>query len=382
MRLITLSNRAFLGAVALGAAAFCATPSSAVTLRQQWMPDQQLTYETTLTGTATLLADDESPQPWAGLPTDFHVRGNAAMTLNTLAADEAGVGTVALSLGDSRLRAQGFGQIFEVTVRNGQVAALMNGKASESAKAINNVAEPNWALRVTPEGLIQGTATLNKPGRAPQAGNNLPGAVAAPFDLAGAAQSWMLRAFPALWPQGDVKTGDSWTAPITVPLPPAAAKANEAAPPSPTPLRIGEITFTLRGEEEVAGRKAQRVALSGAFDVDAAKAKTINDATRNSAPVTAPAIPTPGPKKNEPFTTQELADAKQKITGDLWLDIASGQLMRADLTMQTHLHSKGIIKNKAGRTRPTEDWADFTGALQMQLRKVSYASAGQSGAAK
>lgn len=373
MPFIFLSNRMLLGAAALSAAAFCATPAHAVTLRQQWTPDQQLGYETTLTGTATLLADDESPQPWAGLPTDFHVRSNAALTLNTLAADAAGVGTVAVGVGDSRLRAQGFGQIFEVTVRDGQVTALMNGKPSESAKAVSAIASPDWALRMTPQGLIQGVVALKA---APKTSAN----DVAPFDVAGAAQSWMLRALPSLWPNGDVLIGDSWTAPIAVPLPPAAAKANEAAKPLAAPLRIGEITFTLRGEEEIAGRKAQRVALSGGFDVDAAKAKIIHDATRSAS--SAVAIPAPGVKKNEPFTTQELADAKQKMTGDLWLDTNSGQLVRAELTLQTHLHSKGIIKNKAGRTRPTEDWADFKGTMKVELRKVSYASVEQSATPK
>ena len=317
MLFTSLPNLALLSAAALSVAAFCATPAHAVKLRQQWTPGQQLGYETTLTGTATLLADDESPQPWAGLPTDFHVRSNAALTLNTLAADAAGVGTVAVGVGDSRLRAQGFGQIFEVTVRDGQVTALMNGKPSESAKAVSAVASPDWALRVTPEGLIQGVVALKA---APKTSAN----EVAPFDMAGAAQSWVLRALPSLWPKDDLPIGASWTAPINVPLPPAAAKANQAEKPLPAPLRIGEITFTLRGEEEVAGRKAQRVALSGAFDVDAGRAKIISDATRSSLPA-APALP-PGAKKNEPSTTQELADAKQKMTGDLWLDANSGQI--------------------------------------------------------
>ena len=377
MPLTSLSNRALVSAVALCATAFCATPSHAVTLRQQWTPGQQLSYDTTLSGTATLLADDESPQPWAGLPTEFRVRGHSALTLNTLATDAAGIGTLALGVGDSRLRAQGFGQIFEVTARDGQVTALMNGKASESAKAINDVAASNWALRVTPEGLIESLVAAKPALKTPQAGNNAPGgAVTAPFDLAGAAQSWMLRALPSLWPKNDVQIGASWTAPIAVPLPPALPKATGAAPAPPAPLRIGEVVFTLRGEEEVAGRKAQRVALSGAFEIDAAKAKIIGDTARSSVP--APAIPAPGTKKNAPFTTQELADAKQKLSGDLWLDANSGQLMRADLTVQTHLHSKGTIRNKAGRTRPTEDWADFNGTVKMELRKVSYANAEQS----
>ena len=353
-------------------AAFCAA-AGAVTLRQQWTPGQQLGYETTLTGAMTLLADDESPQPWAGLPTDFRVRGNSSLALETLAADAAGVGTVALRVGDSRVRAQGFGQIFEVTIRDGQVTALTNGKPAESPKAMRAVAEPDWAMHLTPDGRLAGVIALKVPPQTPPEAARKPlGAADTPFDLASAAQSWMLRAFPALWPPGEVKIGESWTMPIAVPLPPARPKANETAPPPLPPLRIGDATFTLRGEEEIAGRKAQRVALSGAFDIDAAKAKIIGDATRAASPETAPVAP---PKKNVPSTTLDLADAKQKFTGDLWLDTASGQLVRAELAMQIHAHSTGVIKNKAGRTRPTEDWADFDGTLQMQLRKVSYESA-------
>jgi hypothetical protein len=108
--------------------------------------------------------------------------------------------------------------------------------------------------------------------------------------------------------------------------------------------------------------------------VDANKAKTLSDAARENLPAK------PADNKNAATAPTTLADAKQKLTGDLWLDTASGQLVRVEMAIQTQLHTKGEVKNKAGKTRPTENWADFDGALQMQLRKVSYANGTPEGA--
>jgi hypothetical protein len=346
---------ALLALITLGA------PSHAVTLRQKWVPGQQLLYDMTVSGTMTLLDDDESPQPWAGLPMDFRVRGNGAANLETLSVDDAGIGTIVLRGGDSQVRAVGLGQVIEFSVKNGLATALMNGKPVEGDTGQHNVADPNFALRLGPRGRLEGTVELRK-------GAKTDGAL--PFDFMSSLQSWMLQSVPTLWPEGDVKEGDKWTAPLAVPLPPRAKDTPRE------PLNAGQVTFTLRGVEDVGGRKAQRVALAGGFDIDAAKAKILNEAAADAAREAKP--PTP-PKTNKPAggarkQTRGLADAKEKLSGDLWLDTATGQIVRAELKAEGRIHTAGTITNKAGKTRPTETWADFDGSTQFQLRRVTYAS--------
>lgn len=342
-------------------------PIRAVTLQQKWVPGQQLGYDATVNGTLTLLDDDESPQPWAGLPIDFKVRGNGALTLDTLSVDEAGIGTVVLRSGDSQIRAMGFGQVMEFHIKDGLAKALMNGKpAGESVLTNRSFLDPNFALRLGPQGNLESVVTLRKEEK--PAGD-------LPFDFMGALQGWVLRAVPTLWPQGEIKEGDKWTAPLAIPLPPK----NKTEEP-PAPLSAGQVTFTLRGIEETGGRKAHRIALDGSFDVDAAKAKLLNESARELEKQAPKSLPQNAAQKNatnkdkKPLTsstTRNLADARQKISGNLWLDTTNGQLVRAELTAKGRLHTQGTITNRAGRTRPTETWADWDGSLQLQLRRVS-----------
>lgn len=337
----------------------CAAPSHAVTLRQKWVPGEKLAYDMTVGGTMTLLDDDESPQPWAGLPMEFRVRGNALATLETLSVDEAGIGTLVLRGGDSKIRAMGLGQVMEFTVKNGYASAIMNGKPLEEGAKPFSVADPSFGLRIGPQGRLEGTVKLREPAKDK---DDLP------FDLITTLQSWMLQSVPELWPQGDVKEGDKWTAPLEVPLPPR--EKDKLRPP----LRTGQVTFTLRGVEEIGGRKVQRIALEGGFEIDAAKAKTLNEAAQEVAQEAArEATPNAAPKANEQKdntvkTTRNLADAKEKLSGDLWLDTVTGQIVRADIKAQGAMHTQGTITNKAGRTRPTETEASFDGSMQFQLR--------------
>lgn len=343
-------------------------PLRAVTLQQKWVPGQQLAYDATVSGTLTLLDDDESPQPWAGLPIDFKVRGNGALTLDTLSVDEEGIGTIVLRSGDSQIRAMGFGQVMEFHIKDGLAKALMNGKpAGESVLKNRSFLDPNFALRLGPQGNLESVVTLR---------NEEKPTGDLPFDFMGALQGWMLRAVPTLWPQGEIKEGDKWTAPLAIPLPPK----NKTEEP-PAPVSAGQVTFTLRGIEETGGRKAHRIAVDGTFDVDAAKAKLLNEAAREAtknAPsqTVPPKSATPKEKKAlTSITTRNLADAKQKISGNLWLDTTNGQLVRAELSAKGRLHAQGTITNRAGRTRPTETWADWDGSLQLQLRRISSVSA-------
>lgn len=350
-------------------AAFCiasclagAQPSHAVVLRQKWVAGQQLAYDMTTSGTMTLLDDDDSPQPWAGLPMDFRVRGSGAALLDTVSVDEGGIGTVIMRGGDSNIRAMGLGQTMEFSIKNGFATALMNGQPVEGGMEKYSVADPSFALKLGPQGRLEGTLTLR-----PNEKKN----ETMPFDFASSLQSWMLQSVPSLWPQGDVKEGDSWTAPLNVPLP---AKENSTARET---VNAGQVKFTLRGVEDAAGRKAQRVSFTGGFDINAAKAKIFNDAAQSVAKEAAQKTPPNSTAKKllGPKQTRNLADATEKISGDLWLDVESGQLVRASVAAQGKMHTQGTITNKAGRTRPTETWLDFDGSVQLQLRRVSYSSA-------
>lgn len=396
-----------------------ARPAGAVTLRQQWVPGQQLTYETTVGGKMTLLADDASPQPWAGLPIDFRVRGSGALGLDTLSVAPDGIGTVALSSGDGRVRALGFGQVMEMNFKDGVATALLNGKplmastsplpvaggtppkpatnapANASANASSNVPS-KVALRLAPDGHIVEVITLPGDKKEPASGvtanglartavNTAASMAGVPFfDFSSLAQSWFVRALPAFWPAGNVEEGAQWTVPLTIPLP--AAKNGTAPTVLPAPINVGKATLTLRGTEEISGRKTRRVGLQGSMEIDAAKAKILNDAARsasekNEAGANAgsnaggtTAKSSADSKTRKARNTSSLANARQTMSGDLWLDTASGQVVRADVTLVGKMHSKGEITNKAGKTRPTETWADFDVSLQMLLRKISYAS--------
>ena len=346
-----------------------APDAPAITLRQQWVRGQKLAYDMTVGGTVTLLDDDESPQPWAGLPMKFNVRGNAAANLETLGVDEAGVGTVVVRPADSHIRAMGLGQVMEMIVKDGFASALINGKAAETNMAHRAVSEPDFALRVSPQGRLEGTVALPKEDASRQAEKK---ADELPFDFISSLQSWMLQAMPTLWPLGEVKVGDKWTAPLQIPLPPQENKESRE------PVKAGQVIFTLRGSDEIAGRNLQRVGMEGSFDIDAAAAKTLNQAAQDVAkeaekndPKNQAAKAKSATKKSVIQTTRALADAKEKLSGDLWLDSASGQLVRADIKAQGHFHTQGTVTNKAGRTRPTETWADFDGSMQWQLRRVN-----------
>lgn len=340
---------------------FLALPLHAVTLRQKWVPGQQLAYDMTVNGTFTLLDDDESPQPWAGLPMDFRVRGNGSAVLETLSVDESGVGTIVMRGGDSRIRAMGLGQNMEFNIKDGLASALMNGKPVEEELTRRPVADPGFALRLGPLGSLEGTVILRHDEKQKDE---------LPVDIMESLQSWLLQTVPVLWPQGEVKEGDKWTAPLALPL----TSGKKAGMTPKEPLNIGQVNFTLGSIEDTGGRKTQRVALEGGFDIDAAKAKLLNESAQEAERQVAKSSPKPNENKKTVITTRHLADAKEKLKGDLWLDIATGQIVRGEVTAQGRLHTQGTITNKAGRTRPTETWADFDGAVQFQLRRVTYAS--------
>ena len=329
----------------LVALALVALPAHAVSPRQQWQVGQQLGYEISVGGKVTLLDDDESPELWAGLPTDVFVSSSAKISLHPTAVDEAGTALATPILNAARLRWQGMGQVVELLADGGAVTATRNGKP-EPGQGPRKIAPPRAQLRLTGDGRLAGLVPL--PGAAPAvAGEN--------FDFAALAGSWIWQSLPPLWPQGEVAIGAKWESPIVLRLTNPDGKEES--------FKIGRSAFTLAGEETVLGRKALRVAMDSSWSVAGPLARKL------ARP--APGLPL---EKGEPGTVRQLADSKPSASGDLWFDAAAGQLLKASWKIQSHIHSTGTIKSRNGRTRPTENWTDFAGTMQLQLLKISYAS--------
>ncbi len=100
----------------------------------------------------------------------------------------------------------------------------------------------------------------------------------------------------------------------------------------------------------------QRIALEGGFEIDAAKAKTLNEAAQEVAQEAArEATPNAAPKANEQKdntvkTTRNLADAKEKLSGDLWLDTVTA----AKLCAPTSKRKVLCTRKAQSLTKPDE----------------------------
>ncbi|MBV9469536.1 MAG: hypothetical protein JOZ57_09865, partial [Abitibacteriaceae bacterium] len=325
--------------------------------------------------------------------------------LDTLTVDENGTGTVVPRVNQLQIKGDMLGQKLILNVQDGNGSFTMNGKAMAGGDKANwgALSNPALAMRISKFGKIegfvpnpgqttpptQGTPTTapaptdDAKARAARAAGRLeapagkkPQGAGLPLDLQGILSAMMLRALPTLWPDHEVNAGDKWTTDLNWPLP-AKITGDGAAPDAaaaPQFVPLGKFDMTLRGEEEVAGRKTQRIAVKGMVDIDEKTAAAL----AQSVP---PQLHKAGAAKaNAPA----LQHSKQQFSGDLWFDASAGQLVRVEMDVQSLVTAhnvggqtaNGQKKNAQAKPNPDEDSAmAFNGTLQMQLRKVSYATA-------
>ncbi|RYX82607.1 hypothetical protein EON83_18725 [bacterium] len=352
------------GLVLGGALLAFSLPSHAVVLKQKWQEGQKLNYALDLDGTANLQLPPGAPgmDLFAGVPLEVQMRGTGMAAFSTLKVDEFGTGTVAVSVPSMKLNAQTMGQKAQWTLTNGKSQFALNGQPLNIGALPQGDGKPTAALKISADGQFKGIEQLGTAGKpAPQ-----PAAPANPanaIDQTGLLWATVLNSFPALWPNNDVKTGDTWKA--NVDFAPLARPAKDGEEVKP----LGTFDLKLEGEDVVMGKTLHRVALKGDLDLDG---KTLEKAfPAIAAAGKAPAAPAAGaPKANAPrgnmantMTQARLDHANQTVEGTVWFDAAAGQIVKTELVLGGRAQALTGNGNKTA-----ESWFDFTGTLNMALQ--------------
>jgi hypothetical protein len=369
MTFLKLSRGALFAALSLTVScALLAMPAHAVVLEQKWVAGQQLTYDMQLDGTLNLDADSRAPFLWAGIPLQAKVGGAGEVTLDTRAVDEAGTATVAVLVPRLLLQGTLMEQRAELTVQNGQASFSfngmpMNGQPGGGGPDLRALVDPTVALRISKMGRLEGIVplkqqTANANGTQKEEANQQrkPSRLGGLFNIEGLLRSALLQALPAIWPGREVSAGEQWTVEPQIPLP-ARATADDAATNRAIQMTsLGKFDLTLRGEEEVEGRKMHRVAVQGALTLDERNAALLSDEVAERT-------------NNGALRGQRLVNASQTVDGDIWFDASAGQIVRAVLKLQTQAKNQGTTpaRNNA-QPRTWNSAQKFAGTLEMKLR--------------
>lgn len=343
--------------VVLGGALLAFTmPSHAVVLKQKWQAGQKLTYALTLDGTASVQLPPDAPGMalFAGVPLDVQMRGDGKAALDTLKVDEAGTGTVAVSVPQMKMNVGVMGQKALITLQNGKSQLLLNNQPIDLGFLPQGDGKPKNAVRVSTSGQFQGIEPIKdptKPAPAPAKADQKPVPAGQAVDQTALIMATLIKTLPALWPQRDVKVGDTWQA--NVDFPALARPAEDGAPAKP----LGVYDLKLEGDEVVDGKTLQRVTIKGDIDV---LGKTLEAAF--PAPPPAPA----GNKdKARTMPRPQLEHASQSVEGTLWFDANAGQIQRANLILGGQ--AQGSTPRPNGQPGG-KGWIDFTGTLNMNLQ--------------
>ncbi len=372
-----------------GAAPSAATTPGAgetIRLRTKWTPGELLSYDMRLEGTMNMQSSPNmAGNPFAGIPLDVDVKMTGATAMEALSVDEMGTARVVPRLNSMKMLATSFGQRADLSLQDGRFSFAFNGQQMGRADRNDRngafLSNPPFALEISDRGRITGAVPLDDKGRVKQpgaAGANLdpaPGAAAPTPGLnwAKLAQSMIWRAVPTLWPVTPVKTGDTWKQDVTIPLP---DPANAANPKALVPQQLGHFDFVMRGLEEINGQRAAHVSVKGGLQIDNKLSHAIADAARAEGAQVAPAAArqaeaaakSAATKNKSDFETQ-LSKATQSIDGDLWVDPATGHLMRAELNLETQTTVKDVPREGVTtRAKAGDSFFDFTGTLQLQLK--------------
>jgi hypothetical protein len=360
-----------------------AVAGEAVRLRTSWVAGERLSYEMRIDGTANMQASPNAGSALAGIPLDIEVKGSGTGAMEALSVDESGTARVVPSLSALKLRAESFGQRFDVTLANERFVAAFNGqtvgRGDKNDKNGAFLSNPPFALEITDRGRIAGALPrdaegnvreVKEDGAATAAADakadapNVPG-----LDWGRLAQSMLWRAIPTLWPATAVKAGDSWNSEVTMPLPDATAPNGLAL------QQLGRFDFTMRGVEDVAGKRVARVSIKGGLELDNKVAKSIGDAVKKEGDQVAPgAARRAGDAAKKAATKKGDFDtvfdrASQRVEGDLWVDPQNGHIVRAEVTLETQTASHETVRAGAKpRAKPGDSFFDFSGTLQLQLK--------------
>ncbi|HEX8237518.1 MAG TPA: hypothetical protein VF600_16275 [Abditibacteriaceae bacterium] len=387
-----------LSAALLGlASATTDTDAQAVTLQQRWIKGQQLTYNLALNGALNMQAPAGAPIPGAGTrPISIGLDLSCQTTVDTVDVDDKGTGTLAMRTGNVAFKAAAMGGQF--VLRDGRGYTTVGGKSIAPPRDIDlaQLQNPREAWRISKQGRFQGIVPL--PAVTGGVTDASPPEGAAPTTSVAPAvsallQNRIMQALPALWPQGEVKTGDKWTAEVKWPLDDKAStqpgtganatgsnngaeSSNNAGDAATTP-GLGKFNLALVGEEEVSGHTLQRITIDGTIEIDESKAAALTTLatapSSSTAPssATAPTSPTAPSAKTPPG---RMLGTRQKVSGEMWLDAQAQQLTRLDLDLASQT---ALLSNAVGNTgRPGTWWFDFAGKLRMQLNRVLPADAG------
>src|SRR5690606_38995120 len=145
-------------------------------------------------------------------------------------------------------------------------------------------------------------------------------------------------------PARDVSIGDSWDANVEWPALPGATPSAAPRPP------IGKFNFKALGEEEVAGRKTWRIATDGVLEANDVETKSAGEKVEKESQARGQELP---------FKIPNFFSMKQKIKGDIWFDPAAGQIVKADLRLDSFAESR-IAAGKAA-----DGSMNFNGKLLM-----------------
>ncbi len=308
-------------------------PAHAIVLEQKWTPGQDLNYQTALRGTMNVLAPANINFPLAGVPFDVEIRGDGVAQFKTISVDEAGVGTVAVQVPQFNLNAASFGQNGQLLLTETGSKISLNGRPIKLGDGTNPLGTATTALRISPQGRVLGVQSLAPTiPLAPKAGDD---ALVAPVDALnkGALMTAaILRALPTFWPGRDVADGETWKVQAVFPI------ASPTDPQKITPTQLGEWSLTLKGAEMIGGRELQRVSIIGAVGV-------------KSEQFVAPTAQIPS------------GTARQNVNGDVWFDAGAGQIARANLIIGARV--------EAGKGTDAQGHADFTGTLQLNLKRAA-----------
>lgn len=356
-------------------------PAHAVVLEAKWQAGQQLSYDLKLDGTMHLTAPAGTPMI-AGLPLEILLKGDGQSTLVTGDVDEFGTAVVAARLERLQLKMNEttFNQNGVLGVRDGKATFSLNGQAVMPTTDVSQYLNSQGGLRITKQMHVIGAVPLKKAEKKTEdaaseadekpigrPGRKTPFAL--PLDVAAMVQAMLARTLPAVLPTKDISAGDEWNANVEWPVPPGMIKPNIK---DNFQNPVGQFAMKAVGEEDINGRKAWRIAVDGALEVTEAQAKIIGDEIEKQRAASTPkGEAKPDVKPATPFgmTPPKFASLKQKIKGDFWFDAVAGQIVRADLNLNSSVQTRKDEKSKL------DGATDFAGNLKMDLRKVSYESA-------
>lgn len=375
-------------APANGAAAV-APAGEPIRLRTKWTPGEVLSYEMLLDGTMNMQASPNAAgNPLAGVPLDIEVKATSQAALEAISVDEMGTARVVPRINALKMNASSFGQKIALTLEDGRFSFAFNGQQMGRADRNDRngafLSNPPFALEISERGRITGAVPLDKEGRVKAPGVAEAGADPAKatpgLDWAKLAQSMFWRAIPTLWPTTPVKAGDTWKSEVSIPLPDPATLGQVAQGEAPklVPQQLGQFNFVLRGMEDVAGQRVARVSMKGGLELDNKLSRAIADMAKAEGAQMAPeaakraeaAVKAAEAKRKGAFDTQ-LDKATQSIEGDLWVDPATGHVVRAELALETQTSAHEVARpgmTPPNNAKPGDSFFDFSGTLQMQLK--------------